>query len=733
MDKKKFRQGSEDYLMHTADDVITRLVSEKTHLYKAYNYYQGFRDKYQYEHLEVNYGIGSPTSIKFTPLVRKHIDAIVGEYLTRKINPLISCKDQKTLTNIQRDKQLLIHQKVKDHVSKFLNNAVYNLLQGQSPQDQKTFDAVVQKEVDEIIDSVNRDYISNYEIAAQIVIEDIKNSREIDLKNLILQLFLDLLIAGELYYRVVPGQKESDFKIEVLDPLNTFVFVNHQSKYVKNGTKSVVRTWLTKEEIAIKYGEDLSETDLDSLENSEGGYMTRDSDVWIPAMHSRGWLTPTCEGGVQINGITDFYDFPYELLPVYEVEWVDYSKKDNRGILYKVTKIGDGEGIYIFNGEDEYQVRSMDNPRSARLTVNGLRYSNRGCPYSLMLITADLQDAYDLLLYQKDNLIALGGTKVANVDIAHLPEFLGETPKERVLKYQAYRKLGLAFFDSAQEGEPVNQMFANSDDSVSANAVQAIQLGIQIIEDTVSSITGVFRERLGGIQARDAVANVEAGMQQSYIISKQYHQAMDTIISEMLVDALNISKKVFKKGRVGTLLLGNYKDIYTSLPEDISFTEYDIKLADSQELDKEKEVIKQYAMEMAKSQMADPLDVISILTAKSFTDAKYTMEKTIKQKKKESDQLGKMSETLQQYEQQIKDLSTQLQDSTKKLQQLNERKLAVEQQNNQMKQNIEWYKAKSLSEFQQRQLDIMEKKANLEALQMYDNNPNNNDVDHKRF
>ena len=35
-------------------------------------------------------------------------------------------------------------------------------------------------------------------------------------------------------------------------------------------------------------------------------------------------------------------------------------------------------------------------------------------------------------------------------------------------------------------------MFANSDDSVSANAVQAIQLGIQIIEDTVSSITGVY-------------------------------------------------------------------------------------------------------------------------------------------------------------------------------------------------------------------------------------------------
>jgi hypothetical protein len=32
-------------------------------------------------------------------------------------------------------------------------------------------------------------------------------------------------------------------------------------------------------------------------------------------------------------------------------------------------------------------------------------------------------------------------------------------------------------------------------------------------ENIVSSMTGVFRERLGGIEARDAVQNVEVGMQ----------------------------------------------------------------------------------------------------------------------------------------------------------------------------------------------------------------------------
>jgi hypothetical protein len=37
-------------------------------------------------------------------------------------------------------------------------------------------------------------------------------------------------------------------------------------------------------------------------------------------------------------------------------------------------------------------------------------------------------------------------------------------------------------------------------------------LAIQDLENVASSITGVFRERLGGIQQRDAVANVEVGM-----------------------------------------------------------------------------------------------------------------------------------------------------------------------------------------------------------------------------
>jgi hypothetical protein len=66
------------------------------------------------------------------------------------------------------------------------------------------------------------------------------------------------------------------------------------------------------------------------------------------------------------------------------------------------------------------------------------------------------------------------------------------------MKFVSYKKQGLAIIDSSQEGTVVNQLFSNGyDDTVRVQAIQAIDLAIQEIETTTSSITGVFRERLG--------------------------------------------------------------------------------------------------------------------------------------------------------------------------------------------------------------------------------------------
>jgi hypothetical protein len=71
---------------------------------------------------------------------------------------------------------------------------------------------------------------------------------------------------------------------------------------------------------------------------------------------------------------------------------------------------------------------------------------------------------------------------------------------------------------------PINTIFNGYDDTIKAQTVQAIQIAIDSVEQTASSITGVFRERLNGIQQKDAVTNVQTSVNNSFIITKQYYQ-----------------------------------------------------------------------------------------------------------------------------------------------------------------------------------------------------------------
>ena len=734
------KKGSDDYLMDWTDYIIGSLVREKLELYKAYNYYNGVRDHYQYENLEKNYGVGNPTSVGFTPLTRKHIDAIVGEYLTTKPKPRISCKDKRTLTNIFRDKQLQVIKSQKEYISKFLENAVYKAIMGQGDkqQDQKLVDDQIEKELKEIQDSVQRNFISEYEIAAQDICEYVLQNRQIDFTNKLEQLLLDLLISGQAYYKVVPTHEGTNFRIELCDPLNTWVDKDPKNKYMKNAYKAVVRKWMTPEEIEIKYGDFLTQKDLKQIKEWKNFYNEETNFALVTGQTSR------C--GAQGDGIlagVGVYPFEnekrefrrYDLIPVYDVEWIDSKKEGDKliGYTYQVTRIGND--IYILEGNNMPMPRDIDAPNEPRLSINGLWYTNgHGSPYSLMLATADLQDKYDLNLYLKDNAIALAGTRGAIIDVAAIPEFIGDTPEERIIKFQAYRKVGTSLIDSAQEGlQNLNTIYNGYDDTIQPGTIQAYQLSIQMIEDTVSSITGVFRERLGGIEQRDAVQNVEIGMQQSYIITKRYYQAMDTLVKEMLSDCIDMAKIVYKEGLTGQLILGDKREIINILPEYYTFTSYDINLADTTEIMKEQELIKQLALQLVGSNQFDPEILMIVSTSKSLTEMKELSMKCIKEKKLENDQIQQLTQQLQQAQEQQKQMQKQLEESTRKIAQLNEKKLNLEQQNNQMDQEIEYAKIRSNEDLKNRELDIIEQRNKLEAAQLMDDNPNNDAIKNNKY
>ncbi len=306
---------------------------------------------------------------------------------------------------------------------------------------------------------------------------------------------------------------------------------------------------------------------------------------------------------------------------------------------------------------------------------------------------------------------------------------------ERLMKYQALKKQGLGVIDSSQEGRiasgqaPLNTIFNGFDNTVKAQAVQAIQIAIDSVEQTVSSITGVFRERLNGIEQRDAVTNVKIGQNNSFIITKQYYHQMDLIVNELLLDCLNLAKIVFKNGLTGTLILGDkYQKVFTALPEYFTITDHDIRIITSTDIIKDLEQIKQIIPEFVKSGGLPPDIIIEAVTSKSIPDLKYKVKKAMQQAKEENNQLQQLNQQNQQLQQQLQDMQKQLQEAQKKVESLNQTKLQLEQKQLEQNYKIEMYKANTDRTYKEATVEEQKRRTQVELAQLTDGNPYNDKI-----
>ena len=719
---------SDEDLIEKTDKTITELVQEKTELQKAYNYYNGVRDAEQFRYLEENYGIGNPTSVEFTPLIRKHIDALVGEYLGMPTLPKVTCKDTDTISKITREKQIKIATEVVSFLQKRLKNKLLEQLQNKKDIQ----DILIQQDVENLIEDLNYDFTSEYEIAAQNVIQYIMQSRETDFKNKQKRLLLDLLIAGYMCYRTKPSVGKNNVKIDILDPRNTFFDINPESNYLKDSYRCVIRRWLTKSQILNEYGDELSKKDIKDIE-----------DTWNDISWDGGsYYVRTTEGStmgirageeIAIIGSPDEQYRYRDLIPVYEVEWLETNK---HCIMQRYKTIKIGNDIYILVGKDDSVIRSIDNPNYCSLSINGIYNANRSNqPYSLVLACANLQDKYDLLNFYRDNIIASSGTVGDIIDVSMLPKFLGVNLTERIQKALAWKKQGAFLIDSSQEGRlgngqaAPNTIYNGYDDTVKVQAIQAIQLAMDSVEQTCSSITGVFKERLNGIQQRDAVTNVQTSVNNSFIISKHWYQQMDTVTEEILLDALNEAKIVFKNGITGTLILGDKQvRIFTALPEHFTMSDYDIHITSSSDMTRDTEQLKALVPELIKAGQLDAEAIIDLATTKSTTDVKIKMHKAIQKQKKENNQIQQLGQQLQQAQQQLQQMQQELQKSQQQVQQLNQQKMQLEQAKLQQSSQIDMYKAETDRTYKEAVIANDKRKTDVEIMQLSDGNPYNDEI-----
>lgn len=719
---------------------INELVYPKTALQKAYNYYHGKRDADQFKHIEENYGIGVPTGITFNPLVRPHIDRLIGEYLGLNQDLKITCKDEETISNIMREKQLLIDSELFNFLKKYLEN---NIISSIVNNEEIKTDPFIEEQLNKIRNNITDSFVSKYEIAAQNILDYLKQSKNIDLENKMQSLLTDLCITGTCYYRVRPSNSRDNVQLEVLNPLNTFVEKNPNSEYLADSYRVVVRRYMSTEDILLEYHNDLKEEHIRLLkEENNNGIESDGPSYYIKATspETQGIWNSTHTGilgGLEAHPIwpgdqnrTNRYTRP-KLWTVHDVEWIEVDYKTGKQTRHEGTRIGDE--IYITRGESENIIRTKDNPDKCKLSINGLFFLDKnGDPNSMIIKTMDLQNRFDLLCFYRDNLISSSGTVGDWVDLAYVPQVLGVELPERLQKWLAYKKLGLGIIDSSQEGaQTMNTIFNGFDDTIKAQSIQAIELAMQSIKQQVSMVTGVLPEALAQYEQRDAVSNVNLGVRTTMLLTKQIFKAMDTIYKEVNYDLLNLAKLVWKKGITGTIVLGNYAKIFTALPEYYTLTDFDIHIEDSTDSYQNVQSLRAISGELVKSGVADLEDITNLITASSTTELKKYIEKSIARKKEENDIIAQLQQQVQQYEQNSKELQKinqqlqqQLQQVQNQLQTNSQAKLELEAQ----KVALEKERIQNEKDYNDKVIETKKQQVNIQAAETVDSNPYNDKI-----
>lgn len=716
-----------DKLIDETDKHIQELVIPKVKVQKAYNYLNCVIDTEQFRYLEENYGIGNPTSVVFIPLIKKHIDGLVGEHLEIPLVPSVSCKDSRTISQIMRNKQL----KMKSEVASYYRNLFRrDILLGINGT---INDESIKRELVKLIQNIDTNFISEYEISAQHIVKWILQSRSIDIYNKRRMLMQDVLTAGQCYYRTTLTPDGHNITLKTYNPMNAFPDKNPDSNYVKDGSRIVIREWMTRQDVLNKYGKYLNGTTLKDLND-----LWRDGNVYNNSMVIRtnmpdGKPFPVSQHvGDDINitpGLPEEGNHRLNyFIPVYEVEWIETEKEGGKFVKNRYRTVRIGESIYITLGKDEHVMRSIDDPTDCKLSVNGIFFTNRSNkPFSLVLQCADLQDKYNIVHYLRDNIMGNSGTIGDYVDLAKLPRCLGSDWAERLEMLQAYKKQGLYLYDSAQDGMPmVNTAFNGYDDTIKSHTIQAFEMVIQSLEKQCSSITGMYQQRLDGIQQYDAVRNVQAGARNSYIVTKWIYQQMDSLDRDMLIDMLDMAKIAYKDGIQGELILGpNERRTFTALPKYYTMTDFDIHIPSSTQMLQDMDILRGAVNEFIKSGNYEPDIIMEAMTATSVTEMKANMTKAYQDKKREENMLGQMKQKIDELSTQLQQSQSELQKAQQKIEQLNEQRMQIEQQKVQANIELGYYKAKIDKTYKEGMVDVKQDQLQVEIAQLHDGNPYN--------
>jgi len=676
------------YLKANADYCINTLVYDRKATRKARQLYNGERDEKEFAYLQKNFGIGNPAKLTFIPVIRKHIQVLLGQQATNPLNFKVTCSDVNTIITIKRLQKLGFVKNTMENTVEAMRLNMEHLKTSATMPNNPAAQLISEEAVRKLQVNYTEEWKSEFESIAQEVLHYHIYAQ--DLKLHFMKFLEDLLTLGEAGYRVHVEEIGTDPVFEVCNMENLFYRKNTDKQFIKHCNRIVCRKYMSRQEIINTYGHDLTTSELDWISGRQNGLGATSSQP----INSGRTIEHEWEG-TNMDGLS-----PDDTFEVYHCEWIANNRyaydEDNKRVispteelleiakgtkisyryrldLYECTKIG--SHIYTRMGKVKHVSRPVDRPWFCTLTYNGMVYSgHNGKPYSLVLATKSIQDKADILHMHLENIVARSGGKGIHVYAPAIPASFGDSIEERIMVHQAYVKAGLNLIDDIQDG--AKRDFNNHgsyDLSLDGKSVEAVIQMLQFLEETASGITGVNRQTLGQIATEDGLGNTNIAMTQTALITKPYFVLVSELMKEALTDLVNASRAAYKNGKKGAYLLGDLQQkFFTVDGTKFQASDYGVFISDSGVEIKDLEAVKALTMKLVENQMVKADVAVDMVTIKSLAQGRNLLKKS----------LGEQEENaVQQLQQKLKEMEGQFQQMEAQLGKFNELDMLIKQGN----------------------------------------------------
>jgi len=698
-----------EYLMAMTDSVIEHLVHERSNnrreKLKMRSMREGVRDPEEFAYLTDNYGIGNTGDLRFTPIIRNRVDALIGILSSAELDWKVSIGDRDSIQKADIMKSAKVLQRIYSQLEAAVGN--------ESAVEQ--VEALVEKHKS----TVASNWKSNYEKNANNFLSYYRDDVEINMKDIRKTLMEDIAVVGECVYKVVCEEYGQIPYPEPLIPENYYTETRRDQKMLKESSRAVYVRYLTIEEALHRYGHFMTADQKDQLVNDtpKSHLLDLKTVEELETLYSS-------RGEVSRDPDRDTYNNP-RYVKIFEVEWIANNKRsltEEEKEKYQVTEgpntiqdeelvqdryqsVRIGPDLYFNMGKSDFITRNRKSPRRAYLSFNGIRYEarNRNNPYSITWKCKDIQDMTDIMYYHRDNLVGNSGVNGSRIDVSSLPKFLGNDMMERLMKTIALKKQGVLPYASTQDEGSSGNKGVSSDfrASVDGSLLNAITEIINQLDVEATKITGITPQMMGIIEQRDAVTNVKTGISQASIVMKNMYDQHDIVTKHMLTDLLNVTQISINdedSDFTGTFLTDFGFESFKVHPSEFSKTDYNIHVVSSSNDYQKLAEAKAAANALASTGGVPPKLLMKIIASDSLSQVFNHIEniegndssQMVQQLQQQVDELTKENKKMQGKVDNTKAEEIQLKrDELEHKKQMEERRIRIEKERSDAKESYE--------------------------------------------